>query len=1319
MASDQRSPEAAGGPTPMKLGMASLARSVGRGAIQRGGLGAPIRRAGDLATSISSFGRNLGGSLRSRPVRASFAPSVPEVRFPAGVWSMPAAEAPLPSNIDPAMAALQARLKQNKAPKTPTAVTRRGLPSTLRRHGMSHSGAGTGPSGVVRRLAPADTFVPRNDGHFSTAPARPRPISPAAAAGAGASGSAATRAGAQGPSAGWTSKPAPRPRSNERSSSSSARASRTQGATPTRSTSGASARAADAPEGERKLRRSHLSRSTRSTAASSGTSKAAEGRAASIENTSEATRRDVASAASGASPVVGKLTESSRRSAQRSAARAPGTVRGPRRGTSDRAFASRSASASPMSSGSTATGSRSVTSEGSGVIRAARVVRFRQSADLRRPTMVSPTELSPLAASPRDGSASRVSTGLTAVGSGRPSRAMAFARSVSVGNPAMSSTSRAGSPNNASAFRRAQVTAVSSSSVEPAGESPSSSTRAQAQPLAIGARSIGSSAFSPAKQRIIRSMGRAGAMLSPRRLPTAPHEHATELAAGANSGWAARLQAAWAGPGQATAGPMQSVRYPALVGPNITAAPSAESASVFRSPDRSWRAAEQQRRVASQHPFAPAALVVPDRANRANHVIGNDASPVGEASSLVRRSTDQQQRKSSQVTSARPASAAGTASRFAAGRTPATASAGMPVVPFTASGMQTTASGRRGGSLRLDRIHRHAQPLAGARGLASLDRALPVGTIGARPASAKTPTKALSGPAPTGDGAAAAGVWASRLQAAFGGNADQATSPLADATTAAPSARPNASASSGTSAVAPIARPSASTSSASASTAVSAGGAASARSARTARPFGQRWTASRSARRSVATNSATSTPAGYATNDTDLDALRPVGSDWIGSPQVAAAATSPTMNWSRFADRDSAGTLPGLASLVTSGPDRPLANTAGIARNLAGSDTALPTFASSTSTDVANKGIGKAISPSGPTVPSKTTNAVVRRTDGGMKFAPTKRAATANAVASGGYGVAATSTNGSDHVARRRPVRERRTAALDVLRRSPAIRARALPSSYRALAAHVTDTPIRIAHDATARAALSAAGATAATVGRTILMERAPTMAPRDRELVAHEMVHAAANTKIPRFFDDPHHDHEERTAVSVGRLARSLSAESIRTVPVPPIMGGPTGNGMGTSMVAPPPFGAHTAVGPPTGSTGMGAAASEGAAASAGPRPQIRRSAGGRSTTTLRRSGAAGGSGSGSRTQRSATGTSLQRQSADGGATPAVNVSNGGGQQSSSSKQSAAGSYSQAKDRAPSTTERLDQIEELAALIEARVLAELERRGGQHRGWI
>jgi hypothetical protein len=33
--------------------------------------------------------------------------------------------------------------------------------------------------------------------------------------------------------------------------------------------------------------------------------------------------------------------------------------------------------------------------------------------------------------------------------------------------------------------------------------------------------------------------------------------------------------------------------------------------------------------------------------------------------------------------------------------------------------------------------------------------------------------------------------------------------------------------------------------------------------------------------------------------------------------------------------------------------------------------------------------------------------------------------------------------------------------------------------------------------------------------------------------------------------------------------------------------------------------------------------------------------------------------------------------------------------------------------------TDRLDRIEEIVSLVEARVLADLERRGGRHRGWI
>ena len=256
----------------------------------------------------------------------------------------------------------------------------------------------------------------------------------------------------------------------------------------------------------------------------------------------------------------------------------------------------------------------------------------------------------------------------------------------------------------------------------------------------------------------------------------------------------------------------------------------------------------------------------------------------------------------------------------------------------------------------------------------------------------------------------------------------------------------------------------------------------------------------------------------------------------------------------------------------------------------------------------------------------------------------------------------------------------------------------------------MTNASITIAHDATARAALAAAGTQAATIGRTILMDRAPSNGARDREVVAHEMVHAMANTAVPRFFDDPHHDHEERAAVSVGRLARGLRSELVATEPIQRMamsampttaqrsLGAMTSD---QTSVPTPRASSSMASGGATSATGAASAASATSGAST-PRRAIHRSAGGRSTTTIHRSTSGAASSSAAAPAR----PSIRREAA---AAP-----------SSTPAPQPKGAVPDVKAEASlSVTDRLDQIEELAALIEARVLAELERRGGQHRGWI
>lgn len=257
---------------------------------------------------------------------------------------------------------------------------------------------------------------------------------------------------------------------------------------------------------------------------------------------------------------------------------------------------------------------------------------------------------------------------------------------------------------------------------------------------------------------------------------------------------------------------------------------------------------------------------------------------------------------------------------------------------------------------------------------------------------------------------------------------------------------------------------------------------------------------------------------------------------------------------------------------------------------------------------------------------------------------------------------------------------DRRAAATTQLRRSAAnLDAKPLPVAFRAMAsAIVGSTPVTVAHGATARAALRAADTKAAAIGRTILLDAAPTDTAAMRERIAHELTHVAHNVAsgvtddgtdpdsraVPRFFDDPHRDHEERAAERIGRVARSLVAGanslSPSPSPVPTTSTAGTTSTTRTASIAGRPSAIRRQSAPTSSTPAAGTAAAA---------PSSGSSSG--TSTVIRRTVAAGGS------ERSGPAT---RESA---------------------------------------TERLDRVDELVSLVEARVLAELERRGGRHRGWI
>ena len=226
-----------------------------------------------------------------------------------------------------------------------------------------------------------------------------------------------------------------------------------------------------------------------------------------------------------------------------------------------------------------------------------------------------------------------------------------------------------------------------------------------------------------------------------------------------------------------------------------------------------------------------------------------------------------------------------------------------------------------------------------------------------------------------------------------------------------------------------------------------------------------------------------------------------------------------------------------------------------------------------------------------------------------------------------------------------------------------------MPSSFVPLAQSIGNASVTIVHDAAARHALARVRRPAASVGSTILLDRAPDSSPSSVERLAHEVVHAAsvrAHPSAPRLFDDPHRDDEERRAHAIGRLARALGPEA-----VPSLLGSD-----GT-----PPAVRPTVI----------------------DRDTTRRPA---RTTTVRRTATPTTSPSTVRREPAA--------STNAPSTTAATTSSS----TTTTSTSAAKTSANASHREP-VTARLDRVDELVSMIEARVLAELERRGGRHRGWL
>ena len=107
-----------------------------------------------------------------------------------------------------------------------------------------------------------------------------------------------------------------------------------------------------------------------------------------------------------------------------------------------------------------------------------------------------------------------------------------------------------------------------------------------------------------------------------------------------------------------------------------------------------------------------------------------------------------------------------------------------------------------------------------------------------------------------------------------------------------------------------------------------------------------------------------------------------------------------------------------------------------------------------------------------------------------------------------------------------------------------------LPVQLRPLAHLVVGAPraasVRLRTGPATTQALAEVGRPAATVGNTIHLAAPPAKSPRSAEVLAHELVHAASPSPVPRFFQDDHDTAEERQAMLTGGLVRDLASKTL-----------------------------------------------------------------------------------------------------------------------------------------------------------------------------
>jgi hypothetical protein len=159
-------------------------------------------------------------------------------------------------------------------------------------------------------------------------------------------------------------------------------------------------------------------------------------------------------------------------------------------------------------------------------------------------------------------------------------------------------------------------------------------------------------------------------------------------------------------------------------------------------------------------------------------------------------------------------------------------------------------------------------------------------------------------------------------------------------------------------------------------------------------------------------------------------------------------------------------------------------------------------------------------------------------------------------------------------------------AFLTALGERPADRVRPVPAAFAPLVHAIAGPrPVAVRTGAATTRALRRANKQAATVDNVVHLAAPPESSPPSVEVFAHELVHAARPSPVPRFFDDDHHSPEEELARATGKLLRAVQPAADATSTALPLgtAGLPVGAGAGmASAVAASGSSASTPPAPP-----------------------------------------------------------------------------------------------------------------------------------------